>query len=425
MSEGIEKTAMLALTSWGMELFRSSIEDSANVTTTLSADGVYVFAKRNCPDKVTLTLNGNATQCSCRFWKAYHVQCSHLLLLHNGFSEKLFSRRWFQLSELGTTVVHEEACDSAGTCSTSYFEQGNDGKNDGINNDGVAVLGDGTNNDVDAALGEHQALRIMTSGARRLGLCEIRNVTNDLAFCIHNMSNNTEKKHFFGEIVKFLEIAKGNSDVIERLSVPELLEGHLSMYCRSTDGIRFDTQHAELTHGEALPNEMKRAAPLPASNHGKTRKKPFAEIRNDGHRGVMSVKRRVPSCSLCWGIDHRAKGTKCPLTSLHKAQLVAWNDIAEMTSNLGNPDYFVVSHPDMDTKKRINRWFFRDGSGGIVANDIPAGACHLVLLDIYYCATPNQHFCHNLMAVTVLEEGGRPKSGWDNAFFAAHQIADW
>jgi hypothetical protein len=25
------------------------------------------------------------------------------------------------------------------------------------------------------------------------------------------------------------------------------------------------------------------------------------------------------------------------------------------------------------------------------------------------------------MAVTVLEEGGRPKSGWDNAFFAAHQ----
>jgi hypothetical protein len=92
----------------------------------------------------------------------------------------------------------------------------------------------------------------MTSGARRLGLCEIRNVTNDLAFCIHNMSNNTEKKHFFGEIVKFLEIAKGNSDVIERLSVPELLEGHLSMYCRSTDGIRFDTQHAELTHGEAL-----------------------------------------------------------------------------------------------------------------------------------------------------------------------------
>jgi hypothetical protein len=165
------------------------------------------------------------------------------------------------------------------------------------------------------------------------------------------------------------------------LSVPELLDGHF----------RFDTQHADLTHGEALPNDfrkMKRVAPPPASNHGKTRKKSFAEIRNDGHRGVMTVKRRVPSCSLCWGIDDRAKGTNCPLTRLHKAQLVAWNDIAEMTSNLGNPDYFVVSYPDMDTKKRINRWFFRDGSGGIVANDIPVGACHLVLLDIYYCATP-------------------------------------
>jgi ferredoxin len=123
------------------------------------------------------------------------------LLLHNGFSENLFSRRWFQLSELGTTVVDEEACDSAGTCSSSCFEHGNDGIKYGINNDVVAVLGDETNNDVVAALGEHQALRFMTSGARRLGLCEIRNVTNVLAVCIHNMSNNTEKKHFFGEIV--------------------------------------------------------------------------------------------------------------------------------------------------------------------------------------------------------------------------------
>jgi ferredoxin len=135
------------------------------VTTTLSADGMYVFAKRNRPDKMTLTFNGNATQCSCRFWKAYHVQCSHLLLLHNGCSENLFSRRWFQLSELGTTVVDEEACDSAGTCSSICFDHGNDG----INNDVVAVLGDGTNNDVVAALGEHQALRFMTSSARRLG----------------------------------------------------------------------------------------------------------------------------------------------------------------------------------------------------------------------------------------------------------------
>jgi hypothetical protein len=64
----------------------------------------------------------------------------------------------------------------------------------------------------------------------------------------------------------------------------------------------------------------------------------------------------------------------------------------------------------MDTRKRINQWYFRDGSGGKVSNEIPAGVCHSVLLDTYYCATPNQHFCHNLIAVTVLEEGGRLKS---------------
>jgi hypothetical protein len=139
----------------------------------------------------------------------------------------------------------------------------------------------------------------------------------------------------------------------------------------------------------------------------------------------MNSKRPIPSCSLCWGFDHRAKGTIFPLTGKQKAQLITWNDIAEMMSNLGNQDYFLVSHPDMDTTKQINQWFFGDGSCGIVSNEIPAGACHLVLLDTYYCPTPNQHICHNLIAVTVLEEGGRTKSGWVNAFFANHQIADW
>jgi hypothetical protein len=93
---------------------------------------------------------------------------------------------------------------------------------------------------------------------------------------------------------------------------------------------------------------------------------------------------------------------------------------SDMTSKLGDPDYFVVSHSDMDTRKWITQWYFRDGSGGIASNEIPVGACHLVWSDTYYFATPDQHFCHNLIAETVLKEGGRK-----NAFCATHQIADW
>jgi hypothetical protein len=95
-----------------------------------------------------------------------------------------------------------------------------------------------------------------------------------------------------------------------------------------------------------------------------------------------------------------------------------------MTSKLGDPDYCVVSHPDMDTRKQINQWYFRDGSGGMVSNEIPAGVCHSVLLDTYYCATPNQHLCHNLIAVTVLKEGGRPGHSTYRRATCAYTILD-
>jgi hypothetical protein len=61
---------------------------------------------------------------------AYHFQCSHLLLLHQGFRLNLYSRRWFQLTGLGTSAVryYFHASDVANDC--LGIEKGEEVKDD-------------------------------------------------------------------------------------------------------------------------------------------------------------------------------------------------------------------------------------------------------------------------------------------------------
>jgi hypothetical protein len=49
------------------------------------------------------------------------------------------------------------------------------------------------NTHVVVAAVENHSLRCMNSSARRQGLHEIRDVTNDLALCIQNLSNHTQR----------------------------------------------------------------------------------------------------------------------------------------------------------------------------------------------------------------------------------------
>lgn len=70
----------------------------------LMNDGSCLFVDNNNHDIVLFTLKQQSTGCHCRFWKAYHLQCPRLLLVHNGFCDNLCSKRWLQLSGLVTSV---------------------------------------------------------------------------------------------------------------------------------------------------------------------------------------------------------------------------------------------------------------------------------------------------------------------------------
>jgi hypothetical protein len=65
LPNGNEKDAMLNLGKWGMELFQSSMENSERMDMTLHADGKFAFPEKRHPDRILLTLDPSATECSC------------------------------------------------------------------------------------------------------------------------------------------------------------------------------------------------------------------------------------------------------------------------------------------------------------------------------------------------------------------------
>jgi hypothetical protein len=100
------------------------------------------------------------------------------------------------------------------------------------------------------------------------------------------------------------------------MSLDNLLDGHLTMYERSSTRHKLLSRDASLNEGSASDferiagevvggrQEMKRACPVPSSKHAKGRKKSKRETTNL----QMVASRRKPSCSLCWDEGHRAMG---------------------------------------------------------------------------------------------------------------------
>jgi hypothetical protein len=96
-----------------------------------------------------------------------------------------------------------------------------------------------------------------------------------------------------------------------------------------------------------------------------------------------------------------------------------------IASRIGDPECFVVHQPDEHTSRHIHECLFRGGSIDLLSMLLPADAFHLVLWNTYYCAVANLHFRHNLIEVPLLNERGVELSGWEQAYFPAHQIREW
>jgi hypothetical protein len=55
---------------------------------------------------------------------------------------------------------------------------------------------------------------------------------------VASMSNDSQKKHFFGEMIKLSERMKGNVESLQGLSVENLVDGHFSIYHDAVKGCK-------------------------------------------------------------------------------------------------------------------------------------------------------------------------------------------
>jgi hypothetical protein len=414
------KRALLCLSSWGMELFRSAVKDSSDMEMTLAVDGKCVFRDNNNHGQVLVALEPNATKCRCSFWKAYQIQCPHLFLLHRGFCLHLCCPRWHQSSGLGTSVGDDQ------------YDFGLFADQDELE---LSVASNTAKDGSDISVGcENPPVKIASNGGTDLRFGDILNLAYDLAQSVANVSSHTKKNQFFGEMIKLTEMVKGNLEAVHGMSVENLLNCQLHMYSRSSTGKQRFPQKATPTQsstsdGEELTvsdldgyrHSMKRACPTPANNHAKGRKKSKEEKRNNSYRRVMqSNQRQNPRCSLCGSEGHRAIGARCQVVVDFKAPLIQWREIEDMAKRLGDPEYYEVKQPDDETRQRIIQWFSGCGSGAM-----PTDACHLVLLNTYFGEMANLHCNNNLIEVAVLEERGTTLLGFEKAFFPAHRIREW
>jgi hypothetical protein len=133
-----------------------------------------VFSEKNNPGQVLFALLPNATTCSCSFWNAYQMQCSHLLLLHKGPCLNLCSSGWHQSSGLRSSVGKDEDVLESTDIST------------------VGVDNLSTANDA-SVLERRDVDDDASNGARHVAFADIVNFASKLSQSVANLCNETQK----------------------------------------------------------------------------------------------------------------------------------------------------------------------------------------------------------------------------------------
>jgi hypothetical protein len=231
MTDGSEKRALQTLTSWGMELFQSSIEDSSTLDMKLQPDGKIAFVKTSNPEYVLNSLNPNAIECSCRFWVAYGLSCSHLLLLYKGFNKSLCSRRWLKSSALESSagnapddsIVAGRADDNGdlGAVSNDFQNDPKDGPAGGIA-DLDAVSNDDSN--------------LPDDSGRKMSPGDIHRLTRELGHLVVGEKDERKRNQLLGAIVNIVEIAKGNGQFFQGISLEGIFHDHMSSFSQISTG---------------------------------------------------------------------------------------------------------------------------------------------------------------------------------------------
>jgi hypothetical protein len=410
LRDGIKKQALLALGSWGMELFGACMETSETMDMMTQMDGMCAFVEKSHPDRILLTLHPSAEECSCTFWIAYNMQCPHLLLLRKKFDATLFSRRWLKFSCLETSAgsAHVESEFA------NFSHESSVGKEESNFDEVVA-----------AAINNNDACQIACSAsteATQMESSNIHRLLREIGYMVVALRDKKKKNLYCGHLLKLSEMLKGNEERVQGMSLESLLEAHVSLFARpSTRKIVFsreNTINQGKTFGiETLSSQerptlcMTRGGPPLPNSHSKKRKMSSNEIM------IQSTKKK-PCCSLCYGQKHKANG--CPFIGEYKANLVPPRDVRDMTTKLGNPLYFEVKQLDDETKRLIHQ---STVSG--VSNAVPEHAWHLVLVNTYFGPIPDQPHEYNVVEVTVLGQGGRQLPGLERVCFPVYSVKNW
>jgi hypothetical protein len=136
--------------------------------------------------------------------------------------------RWFKLPGLGTSVERDNFHETYVANVNLGIENGEEVKDD------------------DAVNLHCQPYKAAPTRGRHAGRHEIREITNDLALAVWNVPNIQQRYKYVGELISLTEKLKGNSNVVQGQSLDNLLDGHLSMYERSSTRIKLHSRDASL-----------------------------------------------------------------------------------------------------------------------------------------------------------------------------------
>lgn len=154
---------------------------------------------------------------------------------------------------------------------------------------------------------------------------DMMDVARDIVFSVGKIRDKEKKNMMFGALFKFAEFAKGNIESMESLTLEQAVNDHLSVLCRSTNGLPLFSQQTMMSQDNAGNDDgsiskqssevqdMRRGAPTVAGNQFSKKRKKSANER------MIDAQKRKHCCSICLNEGHFSTGSKCPMPRKYNA----------------------------------------------------------------------------------------------------------
>jgi hypothetical protein len=174
-----------------------------------------------------------STVCTCRFWKAYSCQCSHLLLLHNDFCKDLWPDRWLQLRHLQSSALandhenHTTKNNMQVIAVNKYYAE------NGANGIEVPVT--------DTACWQP------TSGVSDVAHRSVYDLAQETAQNLLKLRDTKKRNLMLGIMVKLNEASKGNLESVTGMSLENVFNNYMTAFIQPTTRTFFERGNSNTT----------------------------------------------------------------------------------------------------------------------------------------------------------------------------------